>query len=169
MSCLVYNTLHTWTNVFTECIDHVILYGPYNYICMHFNCGKWLQYQYISSLPRLCRGLEHVVGHNLTMQIKVEILYYPKMWLLYCTNNFFFPPYDYYAHESALKMQFHAQKCPQNVIPRAKVPFSLKQHRALFQSWAEHCITRYKNYIFFIQCRIFGMNMGIAHFDMDLF
>ena len=85
-----------------------ILYGPHNYICMHFNCGKWLQYQYISSLPRLywyrvvyfflltnskrhhsciCRGLEHVVGHNLTMQIKVEILYYPKMWLLYCTNK----------------------------------------------------------------------------------
>ena len=84
-----------------------ILYGPYNYICMHFNCGKWLQYQYISSLPRLCwyrvvyffsitnskryhscicRGLEHV-RHHLTKQIKVEILYYPKMWLIYCTNK----------------------------------------------------------------------------------
>ena len=76
-----------------------MLYGPYNYICMHFNCGKWLQYQYISSLlvsgslfflitnskryhSCICRGLEQVVGHNLTMQIKVEILYYPKMWLL---------------------------------------------------------------------------------------
>ena len=35
----------------------------------------------------ICRGLEHVVGHNLTIQIKVEILYYPKMWLLYCTNK----------------------------------------------------------------------------------
>ena len=29
-------------------------------------------------------------------------------------------------------MQFRAQTCPQNVILRAKVPFSLKQHRALF-------------------------------------
>ena len=88
----------------------------------------------------ICRGLEHVVGHNLTMQIKVEILYYPKMWLLYCTNKIiiFFPPYDYSVHESALKMQFRVQKCPQDVIPRVKVPFSLKQHRALFQSWAEH-------------------------------
>ena len=37
-----------------------------------------------------------------------------------------------------LKMQFRTQKCPQNVTPRAKVPFSLKQHRGLFQSWAEH-------------------------------
>ena len=37
-------------------------------------------------------------------------------------------------------MQFRAQKCPQEVIPHAKVPFSLKQHRALFQSWAEHCV-----------------------------
>ena len=89
----------------------------------------------------ICRGLEHVVGHNLTMQIEVEILYYPKMWLLYCTNKIiiFFPPYDYSAHESALIMQFRAQKCPQDVIPHTKVPFSLKQHRALFQSWAEHC------------------------------
>ena len=26
----------------------------------------------------ICRGLEHVVGHTLTKQIKVEILYYPK-------------------------------------------------------------------------------------------
>ncbi len=87
----------------------------------------------------ICRGLEQV-GHNLTMQIKVEILYYPKMWLLYCTNTIIiFFRLDYSAHESALKMQFRAQKCPQNVIPRAKVPFSLKQHRALFQSWAKHC------------------------------
>ena len=29
------------------------------------------------------------------MQIKVEILYYPKMWLLYCTNKKKIPPYDY--------------------------------------------------------------------------
>ena len=84
----------------------------------------------------ICRGLEHVVGHNLTIQIKVEILYYPKMWLLYCTNKIiiFFPPYNYSAHESALKMQFRAQKCPQNVIPRAKVPSKCNSAResALF-------------------------------------
>ena len=61
----------------------------------------------------------------------------------YCTNKIiillrliFF--YDYSAHESTLKTQM----CPQNVIPRTKVPFSLKQPRALFQSSsleAEHC------------------------------
>ena len=106
----------------------------------------------------ICRGLEHVVGHNLTMQIEVEILYYPKMWLLYCTNKIiiFFPPYDYSAHESALIMQFRAQKCPQDVIPRAKVPFSLKQHRALFQSWAEHCTV-----MCIVRCVIYAKSIWI--------
>ena len=61
----------------------------------------------------ICRGLEHVLGHNLTMQIKVEILYYPKMWLLYCTNKIII--------FSALGL-FRARKCPHNAIPRAKVP-----------------------------------------------
>ena len=50
------------------------------------------------------------------MQIKVEILSYPKMLLplYYCTNKIiilflliFF--YDYSVHESALKMQFRAK------------------------------------------------------------
>ena len=35
----------------------------------------------------------------------------------------FFPPYNYSAHKSALKMQFRAQKCPQNVIPRESAVF----------------------------------------------
>ena len=58
----------------------------------------------------------------ITMQIKVEILSYPKMWLPYCTNKsiilfrlIFF--YDHSAHESALKMQFRAftrQTCDLN-------------------------------------------------------
>ena len=60
------------------------------------------------------------------MQIKVEILCYPKMLLLYCTNknliffcHIFFN--DYSAHEGALKMQFRMQKCP---IPSSStVPF----------------------------------------------
>ena len=84
----------------------------------------------------ICRGLEHVVGHNLTMQIKVEILYYRVSEnavaiiynfigaILYCTNKIimFFclmtiprtkvPSKCNSARKSALKMLFRARKCP---------------------------------------------------------
>ena len=68
-ACLVYNSFHTWTNVFTECIDHFSVYfykilftrvyiifyiGPTIIFVCILNCGKWLQYQHIYSLLTLC-------------------------------------------------------------------------------------------------------------------
>ena len=61
--------------------------------------------------------------------------------------------------------------CPQKKIPRAKVPlkcnfankrslfedFFLKQHRALFQSWAEQC-DRQPNCLIIINIKCMGFN-----------
>ena len=60
--------------------------------------------------------------------------------------------------------------CPQKRIPRAKVPlkcnfankssffedFFLKQHHALFQSWAEHCCDRQPSCLIIINIQCMG-------------